>query len=62
MFYCLACQLFIKSFSPHFSGPDRGECDCGQCKCKEAYIGDNCGAVNCDLARKKCLGSDGVSV
>jgi len=41
-------------------GPGRGECDCGECKCTEAFLGDNCGEVNCTLGEKNCIGPDGL--
>jgi len=37
-----------------YSGPDRGVCDCGVCKCKGFYIGVNCGQRNCSLLDFEC--------
>ncbi|XP_065665072.1 integrin beta-1-A isoform X2 [Hydra vulgaris] len=35
-------------------GPERGVCDCQECKCKEAFQGANCGAINCTIGAKNC--------
>lgn len=37
-----------------FSGPSRGVCECGKCKCKEKYTGGNCGQTNCTFAAPDC--------
>ncbi|CAB4024402.1 Hypothetical predicted protein, partial [Paramuricea clavata] len=36
-------------------GTAQGECNCGECKCKEGYIGSNCGEIDCALYLPKCL-------
>ncbi|XP_057295114.1 integrin beta-1-A-like isoform X2 [Hydractinia symbiolongicarpus] len=36
-------------------GPDRGVCECGRCKCKETFLGENCGEVNCTRERINCV-------
>ena len=42
----------LKIFScSSISGPSRGVCDCGQCRCKEQYTGLNCGEEKCDQSK-----------
>ncbi|XP_057293843.1 integrin beta-1-A-like isoform X2 [Hydractinia symbiolongicarpus] len=36
-------------------GPGRGVCECGRCICKEAFLGENCGAVDCTAGRVNCI-------
>ncbi|XP_028399504.1 integrin beta-2-like isoform X1 [Dendronephthya gigantea] len=36
-------------------GPERGECKCGKCKCKEGFINTNCGDIDCSKRLPNCL-------
>lgn len=51
---------FLKSKRICRLGPERGVCECGRCVCKENYLGDNCGSINCTIAQTDCIGVDGV--
>ncbi|CAB4014077.1 Hypothetical predicted protein, partial [Paramuricea clavata] len=32
----------------------QGECNCGECQCKDGYIGSNCGEIDCAF-KPQCL-------
>ena len=57
--------MFIVYYPPnslhYLSGAGRGFCKCGECVCKDDYLGENCGKVNCTIAAKNCLSSNRVS-
>ena len=44
----------------YYLGPERGVCSCGRCDCKEGYLADNCGQINCTWAAPKCLNPNTV--
>ncbi|EDO45831.1 predicted protein, partial [Nematostella vectensis] len=43
-------------------GNERGVCDCGVCKCKDVYVGVNCGQRNCSLLDFECRKDKGSPV